>query len=276
MLCTVSDVPIYYETYGSGRPIVMLHGYYPDHRLMTGCMEPVFAGRPGWLRLYPDLPGMGRTPARGWIDSTDKMLEVVLGFIDQVLPGRRFALAGESYGGYLAHGIVHRRPGQVAGLFLLCPLVVADASRRQLPPRTTLVADPALMASLAPADAAEFDDVAVVQTAAHWARFRDEVLPGLRLADRPFLERLRANAYGFSFDVDALPRPFDRPSLIVTGRQDVSVGYRDAWDILEQYPRATFAVLDKAGHDLQIEQAGVFDALVGEWLDRVDAQGMSS
>lgn len=271
MLCTVNDVPVYYESYGSGRPIVLLHGYYPDHQLMTGCLEPVFARRPGWLRLYPDLPGMGRTPAREWIDSTDKMLEVVLGFIDRVLPGGRFAVAGESYGGYLARGIVHRRPEQVAGLFLLCPLIVADAGRRQLPPRTTLVSDPALMASLAPADAAEFDDIAVVQSAAHWARFRDEVLPGLRLADTRFLERLRANAYGFSFDVDALPQPFNQPALIVTGRQDVSVGYRDAWDILEQYPRATFAVLDKAGHDLQIEQAGVFDALVGEWLDRVEA-----
>ena len=276
MLCTTSDLPIYYETYGSGRPIVMLHGYYPDHRLMTGCMEPIFAQRPGWLRLYPDLPGMGRTPAREWIAGTDQMLEVVLGFIDQVLPGGRFAVAGESYGGYLARGIVGRRPEQVTGLFLLCPLIVPDAGRRRLPPRVTLVSDPELMASLPPADAAEFDDVAVVQTAAHWARFCDEVLPGLRLADSPFLERLRANAYGFTFDADTLPQPFERPGLIVAGRQDVSVGYRDAWDILEKYPRTTFAVLDKAGHDLQIEQAGVFDALVDEWLDRMEAEEGSS
>ena len=276
MLCTVSDLPVHYEAYGSGRPIVLLHGYYPDHRLMTGCMEPVFAGRPGWLRLYADLPGMGQTPARAWIDGADKMLEVVLGFIDQVLPGRSFALAGESYGGYLARGIVRQRPERVTGLFLLCPLIVPDTGRRQLPPQATLVADPALMASLSPKDAAEFDDVAVVQTAAHWARFRDEVLPGLRLADRLFLERLRANAYGFPFDVDALPQPFERPSLILTGRQDTSVGYRDAWELIEQYPRATLAVLDRAGHDLQIEQAGVFDALVGEWLDRMEAEEGSS
>jgi hypothetical protein len=48
------------------------------------------------------------------------------------------------------------------------------------------------------------------------------------------------------------------------------VGYRDAWTILERYPRATFAVLDRAGHNLAIEQERLFAALVGEWLDRVE------
>ena len=44
----------------------------------------------------------------------------------------------------------------------------------------------------------------------------------------------------------------------------------DSWDILENYSRATFAVLDRAGHRLQIEQEELFNALVNEWLDRVE------
>jgi pimeloyl-ACP methyl ester carboxylesterase len=48
------------------------------------------------------------------------------------------------------------------------------------------------------------------------------------------------------------------------------VGYRDAWEILENYPRSTFAVLDRAGHNLQIEQETLFNALVNGWLDRVE------
>ncbi len=39
---TVKDVPIYYEIHGSGTPIVMIHGWSVDHRLMKGCMEPIF------------------------------------------------------------------------------------------------------------------------------------------------------------------------------------------------------------------------------------------
>jgi pimeloyl-ACP methyl ester carboxylesterase len=63
-----------------------------------------------------------------------------------------------------------------------------------------------------------------------------------------------------------------KPTLMLLGQQDTSTGYRDAWPILEQYPRATFAVLDKAGHNLQIEQADLFTAFVSEWLDRVEAE----
>lgn len=57
--------------------------------------------------------------------------------------------------------------------------------------------------------------------------------------------------------------------MILTGRQDSLVGYRDAWQLLENYPRGTFAVLDRAGHNVHNEQHQLFNALLGEWLDRV-------
>lgn len=65
-------------------------------------------------------------------------------------------------------------------------------------------------------------------------------------------------------------RVFEKPALFILGKQDASVGYKDAWDILDNYPRGTFAVLDRAGHNLQLEQVGLFNCLVNEWLDRVE------
>jgi pimeloyl-ACP methyl ester carboxylesterase len=59
---------------------------------------------------------------------------------------------------------------------------------------------------------------------------------------------------------------------MLMGRQDNIVGYRDQWDFIEDYPRASFVVLDKAGHNLQIEQDVLFNALVKEWLDRVKTE----
>ncbi len=53
------------------------------------------------------------------------------------------------------------------------------------------------------------------------------------------------------------------------GKQDSMVGYKDAFDIIEKFPRASFTILDKAGHNLQIEQANLFNSLIDEWLDRV-------
>ena len=47
-------------------------------------------------------------------------------------------------------------------------------------------------------------------------------------------------------------------------------GYKAAWSILDNFPRGTFAVLDRAGHMTGIEQPTIFDALAREWLDRVE------
>jgi pimeloyl-ACP methyl ester carboxylesterase len=64
--------------------------------------------------------------------------------------------------------------------------------------------------------------------------------------------------------------------LFLTGRFDHWCGYRDAYQILDNYPRATFAVLDRAGHGLTIEQNILFRALVSEWLDRVEEYALKN
>ena len=87
MECQLDDVSIYYEIHGEGRPLLMLHGYWPDHHNMTGCMEPLFMKHDGWQRIYLDLPGMGKTKGPEWLINSDQMLDVVLKFVDAVLPG---------------------------------------------------------------------------------------------------------------------------------------------------------------------------------------------
>ena len=39
--------------------------------------------------------------------------------------------------------------------------------------------------------------------------------------------------------------------------------------ILRYFPHASFVVLDKAGHNLKIEQPELFNALVMEWLEQI-------
>ncbi len=74
---------------------------------------------------------------------------------------------------------------------------------------------------------------------------------------------------GFSFKVDQLGTPFPAPALIIMGRQDSYCGYREAWEIIENYPRGTFAVLDRTGHAIGNDQKVLLPALIGEWLNRV-------
>ncbi len=128
-----------------------------------------------------------------------------------------------------------------------------------------LVADPAAIADVQPGEEG-FLRFSIVQTQEQLARYRTRVT--LLPADTAFQQRLRPH-YAFSFE-DELSARIEAPALIVAGRQDSIVGYRDGWPILEHLPRATFAVLDRAGHALEREQSALFKALAGEWLDRVE------
>jgi pimeloyl-ACP methyl ester carboxylesterase len=211
---------------------------------------------------------MGKTRAADWITNQDHMLEIALEFIDAVAPEERFAVAGISYGGYLARGVVNRRGAQIDGLLLIVPTIEPDREKRILPKHQVIKGDKEFLSALAP-DEQWLKEFAVTQSLGLLTYQRNLIFPAVADADQEFLKRLEAN-YAFTFDVDALPEPFPAPSLFLTGRFDHWCGYQGVYRILDNYPRATFAVLDGAGHALTYEQNSLFKALVSEWLDRVE------
>jgi pimeloyl-ACP methyl ester carboxylesterase len=251
------DVPVHYVEQGEGSPVLALHGAGVDHREVMACLDPVFDAVTGYRRIYLDLPGMGRTPAPDTVCSADDVLEVLLAFIDGVIGDQPLLLAGNSAGGYFAQAIAARRPEQVVGLALLCPLLagIHDVPEHDVTYRSGTIGND------------EFRDYFTVQTAKTLDRYERYVQPAAQLADQSALARI-----GEQWELTPGPQdqaPYRYPTLLVTGRQDSTVGYARAWELLEQYPRATFAVLDAAGHALPHEQPELLRALVTEWLDRV-------
>lgn len=270
MECSVGDINFFYEDIGSGTPLLSLHGWSLDHRHMQNALEPVFDGRPGWRRLYPDLPGMGSTRAPDSHGSHDRMLEAVLGFVEEVIPGERFAVAGTSYGGYLARALVHELGDRIAGALLTVPAISGDPDPRvhDLPEHVVRREDAAYLDALAPGEDGS-REMTVAQNPAVLDAWRRVIAPAVALADQDFLDF--QGDVSFSFDPDELANPFQGPSLIVTGRFDDVCGYREAFDLLDRYPFATYAVLDWAGHALPDERSELFRSLVGDWLERVES-----
>jgi pimeloyl-ACP methyl ester carboxylesterase len=271
MKCEVNDLHFQYEIRGEGMPVLMIHGFGIDRHVMTGCMEPIFESRSGWKRIYFDLPGMGRTPAPHWLNNADQMLEAVLAFVNKVVDCDSFLVAGESYGAYLTRAIVKLIPERLKGALLICPVIVADRDRREVPRKQIFVRDESFLAGIEHSECKNlFERVLVVQDQKRWNRFIQDIIPGMRTKDRAFLAQFQKHGYSLSFDVDQLEHSFDRPSLIFSGRQDTSVGYRDSLKLVENFSRGTFAILDRAGHGLEVEQETVFNCLVNEWLNRVE------
>jgi pimeloyl-ACP methyl ester carboxylesterase len=271
MECALEKITIHYETYGEGRPILFIPGWGLNTRLTNDQMEPCFHQREGWKRIYIDPPGHGKTPGKDWITNQDEMLEVILACIDKLAAGQKYCLVGISLGAYLARGVILHRARFVDGIGMIVPAIIAEDEKRSVPPYKVLIKDPTVYAELTPMEQ-ELFGMSVIHSRTWLDTIRSSPeIPDDENGDSEFLSRIRDKPenYALSFDVDALPEPFPGPSLIITGRQDSVVGYRDAWNIVENYPRASYVVLDRAGHPLE-DSSELVNVLIREWLDRVE------
>lgn len=254
MQCQVDDVAVHYVEHGDGMPVLVLHGAGVDHREAQACFDPALGAHGGLRRIYPDLPGMGRTAAPAALRSADDVLDVLIGFIERVVGGERVLLAGHSAGAYCAQGFTARQPDRVAGLALVCPLL---AGLRDVPPHQPVVTADNLGDE-------GFRSYFVVQTRAMLERYERFVAPAAALADGAAMGRI-----GERWELTTPDGPaYTGPVLLVAGRQDSTVGYAAAADLLDQYPRASLSVLDGAGHALPHEQPELLAGLLAEWLAR--------
>ncbi|MFI5413388.1 MAG: alpha/beta fold hydrolase [Candidatus Lutacidiplasmatales archaeon] len=242
MKCDLRGISIHYETRGQGRPVLLLHASPSDHARAMAHLEPAFRSRKGWRRIYPDLPGHGKTPGAGRIRDMDDYLGVLLEFVDDVFGRGRFALGGISFGAYLALGIARKRASRIDGILLSVPEVDHSPIEER---RDRDFGTPS------------------IQTPPHLAVGLPEYTE-----ETAWLESLPFR--NVSVPLYHSPKPFPAPALLLFGRQDAPFRYRKYWRLLPDFPRATYAVLDGAGHTLWSDRNELASLLVRDWLDRVE------
>ena len=247
-------VPVHHVEHGAGRPVLVLHGAGVDHRETEACFEPAFADASGFRRIYPDLPGMGRTPAPDELRSADDVLDTLLDFAAEVTDGADYLLVGHSAGAYYAQAMAARQPDRVAGLALVCPLLPGV---RDVPEHCVVVGSGELGDD-------DFRGYFVVQTPEMLERYERHVLPAVELVDQAALERI-----GERWELEPTDAPaYPGPTLVVAGRLDSVVGYAAAVDLLDHYPHASLTVADDAGHALPHEKPDLLHALITDWVRR--------
>ena len=217
---------LHHVEHGSGRPVLAIHGAYSAHEEMVGYLEPFFRTRPGHRRIYVDLPGMGASSADG-ISGPDDALDAIAAVVDDRIGDEPFLVVAQSYGGYLARGLVDRRPAQVAGLALICPLLISGGFAGE---HAAVHVAGDVEGLLTPEQDAEYRGYFVVQTPETAQRFVDAVAPVLGRFDGPAVERIMEGR----LDPDPDESGVSAPTLIVTGRQDTVVGFVGQGDLREQ------------------------------------------
>ncbi len=252
-----------YEIIGEGSPVLIIHGWGIDRTTMQGALEPVFTKKEGYKRYYIDLPGMGRSE-HGDVRNSDDMLELIYDFAVNVI-GEKFMVVGQSYAGLIVRGLVNKHRDLIERIILMCPCMIPGVRQGRVEPLTVIEKDDELLSSLTKEEYDNFTLMNVRLTKDVWERYKKYLLPALQRADWDFLNNTLEGS--FSFDPDEISEPIKIPTLIITAKLDSEVGYKDQFDLMEKYTDSTYIAIDKAGHNLQIEQPEIFESVLISWLE---------
>ena len=251
-----------YEIIGEGVPVLVIHGWGISKITMKGAFEPVFSELGGYKRYYIDLPGMGNSE-HGDVRNSDDMLDALHDFAVNVIKDS-FIVVGQSYGGLLTRGFVNKYPELIRKIILLVPCIIPGVKQGRVEPHTIIEKDDELLSSLSQEDRDSFTLMNVVLTKEVWNRYKQYLMPALASADWDYLNNTLEGS--FSFDPDDLDEPCTIPTLIIAAKHDTEVGFKDQFDLMRIYTNSTYCAIERAGHNLQIEQPEIFENIVSSWL----------
>jgi pimeloyl-ACP methyl ester carboxylesterase len=249
-----------YDVVGHGTCVLALHGAYSTHHELAAALEPILAPYGSYQRLYPDLPGMGASQPHNSIQSSSDVIDLLEHLVDDQVGKAPLLVIGHSYGAHLARGLAARRPRQVLGMALICPLMPGVMNPE---PHVVAHSDIDPTGLLDPGLVDEYVGYFVIHTQETAQRFSEAVAPSIGRFDGDAVERIMR---GWILDPDPDSVEFDGPTLVMTGRHDSVVGYREQVALVDRYPKATYLVLAGTGHALPHERPEPTAALIADWL----------
>jgi pimeloyl-ACP methyl ester carboxylesterase len=250
---------LHFKTFGTGRPLVILHGLFGDGDNWHGVATRL-ADR--FRVLVPDLRNHGRSP-----HSAEMSYPAMAGDVAELLAAQGLTAAdvlGHSLGGKVAMQLALTRPG------LVQKLIVADMAPRAYPPLHLEI-----LAALQALDVGSFTSrpeiEAVLAGAVPSQRLRRFLLKNLaRNAGGTFEWRMNVTALADSYPhlLAAVtgPQPYAGPALFIRGGRSEYVQPADEPLILELFPRAEFRTIANAGHWVHTDAPEEFLRLTREFL----------
>jgi YbgC/YbaW family acyl-CoA thioester hydrolase len=262
----VNGVNLAVDVRGQGPAVLFIHGYPLDHSIWDYPM----AHLEGWMRIAPDLRGMGQSDAPDLGYSMATYADDLLALLN-TLGVERAVLCGLSMGGYVAFEMLRRARERV------CALVLMDTRSDADTPEIRRARDAAA------AQAREGGSVAIADT----------MLPKLLAAavaaeDPKLVERVRRmmEATPVAGILGAITALRDRPdstpllatlgeipTLVMVGEEDQITPMAGAQQMADTIPGARLAVVPGSGHLTPMERPEAATALLADFLTGLGRSG---
>jgi 2-hydroxymuconate-semialdehyde hydrolase len=252
----------YITDLGRGRPVVFLHGSGVGVSASANWSKNLPAVAKHSRAVAFDLLGFGQTTSG--VD-TPYGIDAWVGHVCRVLDAlalERVVLVGNSLGGWVALQTAIEHPARVAGVVTMGTGHLehewTDVLRAHGTPEYTLDGIRRIVL-----DFVVNPDVVTGELIE--ARYRAASLPG---APERYAAVIKARNASPTMDEEALAR-LDIPAMVIHGRQDRVVPLQLAMRLFNLIKKADLHIIDGCGHWAQIERAGLFNALVADFMARI-------
>lgn len=122
------NTKIYFSSKGSGKPLVLLHGFLESSKIWESYISELQKTR---QVIVIDLPGHGQSGIIGKVHSMEVMADVVKTVL-QHLRIEKAALVGHSMGGYVSLAFCELYPEMISSLVLMNSTPEEDSEERKL------------------------------------------------------------------------------------------------------------------------------------------------
>lgn len=259
----VNNINMYYETYGSGEPIVFICGFTADHLMWQNIVNN-FAKQ--YQVIIFDNRGVGQSDSPNYPYTVDMMADDAVGLL-QALNLNHANLVGNSLGGCIVQNIAYRYPKIAKSAVISNSFIkVWTRAMRLLKIRYELLkantpAEIVIKNSLITLFSNDFlgkEDMIEL--------FINKGLTNpFPMSLDAYVNQLNAVA---TFDSSSQLKNINCPSLIITSDEDLLIDTNDSTKMAEKIPNAEYFSFNKVGHVPSLEQPEAFSKLVLEFIGK--------
>jgi len=249
-------VKLYYEKYGTGIPVICIHGFPLDHSIWKPLIP--FLETKAQV-ILPDLRGHGKSPAPAAPYSMQNLAEDILDLIND-LGFPQVLLVGQSMGGYAALQFARSYPERLLGLVLAASHPYADDPEKK---------------------EGRYDTIKEVQQAGV-----AKALVGfpVRLSPVPeiqeFTRRIinKTSLEGVIGSLQAMAERTDYSDVllnaqyltaIILGEKDVFITKEQKEKMQTQFPKTRFSILENAAHMVMMERPQNISEIILEITNQI-------